>query len=183
MGRKKFDREEMILTARRIVAEEGAARLTLAAVAERIGGTKGAIMHWFPTKDALVEAVLSHLCADWDARFEAEQAAAPMGTLAPYLAVTRRDDPEVATYGAAVALAVAESPQRAEPVRAAYARYGAAILSEAEASEDPVGHVVAWLASEGASLMATFRMFDLPADLRARVFDRLAEMAGRPTDS
>jgi len=183
MGRRKFERDDMILAAQRIVAEEGASRLTLAAVAERIGGTKGAIMHWFPTKDALVEAVLTNLCADWDSRYDAEAAAAPDETLQAYLAVSRRDDPDAATYAAAVALAVSESPDRAEPVQKAYARYSDAILAEAQASADPVGHIVAWLACEGATLMSTFRLFDLPDNLRATVFDRLAEMARKPAGS
>ncbi|MCB1395145.1 MAG: TetR family transcriptional regulator [Rhodobacteraceae bacterium] len=177
MGRKKFERDDMILAARRIVAEEGASRLTLAAVADRIGGTKGAIMHWFPTKDALVEAVLTHLCTDWDHRFEAETVASSDEVLAPYLRVTRRDDPDTATYGAAVALALSESPLRVSPVQVAYARYSSAILTEAAQSEDPVAHVIAWLASEGASLMATFRLFELPPDLREKVFDRLEAMS------
>lgn len=51
-------RAEIIQAATEVIAERGYRGATLAAVAERVGLTQQGLMHYFPTKDALLVAVL-----------------------------------------------------------------------------------------------------------------------------
>lgn len=51
-------RAEIIQAATEVIAERGYRGATLAAVAERVGLTQQGLMHHFPTKDALLVAVL-----------------------------------------------------------------------------------------------------------------------------
>jgi AcrR family transcriptional regulator len=54
-------REAMLDAAQKVVLEFGAARLTLDAVAKRAGVSKGGVMYNFPTKEALLSALISRL--------------------------------------------------------------------------------------------------------------------------
>src|SRR5262245_38168897 len=48
-----------------VVARDGIARLTLDAVAAEVGMSKGGVLHHFPTKDALVEAMVVRCAESW----------------------------------------------------------------------------------------------------------------------
>jgi AcrR family transcriptional regulator len=60
MARPSF-KEAMLDAAEEIVVESGAAHLTLDAVAERSGVSKGGLMYHFPTKDALLTAMMQRM--------------------------------------------------------------------------------------------------------------------------
>ncbi len=51
----------MLDAAEAVVVKEGAGRLTLDAVARRAGVSKGGVMYNFPTKDALLEAMIGRI--------------------------------------------------------------------------------------------------------------------------
>ena len=59
-------RAEIVRAALEVIAERGYRRASLAAVAERVGLTQQGLMHHFPTKDALLVAVLQER-DQWDA--------------------------------------------------------------------------------------------------------------------
>lgn len=54
-------RDAMLDAASAVVIEEGAGRLTLDAVARRAGVSKGGVMYNFPSKDALLQAMITRL--------------------------------------------------------------------------------------------------------------------------
>jgi AcrR family transcriptional regulator len=54
-------KEAILDAAETIVREEGAVHMTLDAVAEHAGVSKGGVMYNFPTKDALLEAMVSRM--------------------------------------------------------------------------------------------------------------------------
>ena len=73
MGRKpSIDREQLLDAAEAVVAQGGAGRLTLDAVAGQAGVSKGGLLYTFPCKEALLEAMIERLCA----RFESASAQA-----------------------------------------------------------------------------------------------------------
>lgn len=53
-------RGAVIQAALAIIARDGAARLTIDAIAKESGISKGGVMHQFPTKDAVLKALLDH---------------------------------------------------------------------------------------------------------------------------
>ena len=64
MARPASDaRDRALAAAFAIVVRDGAASLTIGAVAEESGLSKGGVLHHFPTKDALVLALVESLVA------------------------------------------------------------------------------------------------------------------------
>ncbi|MFD0658422.1 TetR/AcrR family transcriptional regulator [Thermocatellispora tengchongensis] len=59
-------RDELLDAAESLLADQGAHALTLAAVAERAGVSKGGLLYHFNSKDALVRAMVERLIADFD---------------------------------------------------------------------------------------------------------------------
>ncbi|KUN28740.1 TetR family transcriptional regulator [Streptomyces antibioticus] len=59
-------RAEIVRAALEVIAERGYRGASLAAVAERVGLTQQGLLHYFPTKDALLVAVLTER-DQWDA--------------------------------------------------------------------------------------------------------------------
>ena len=64
--RSEERRAEIVRAALEVIAERGYRGASLAAVAERVGLTQQGLMHHFPTKDALLVAVLQER-DQWDA--------------------------------------------------------------------------------------------------------------------
>jgi AcrR family transcriptional regulator len=75
-ARSEERRAEIVRAALEVIAERGYRAASLAAVAERVGLTQQGLMHHFPTKDALLVAVLEER-DKWDA--------VPAGTWRPEL--------------------------------------------------------------------------------------------------
>ena len=61
-------RMTVIQSALQIAAEAGGQGITFESVAARAGITKGGILYHFSTKDALIEGIVEHVVAEWDAR-------------------------------------------------------------------------------------------------------------------
>ncbi|MEO0035855.1 MAG: hypothetical protein RLZZ501_1878 [Pseudomonadota bacterium] len=70
-------RRQLLDCALRLVTEQGLTALTVQAVAEAAGATKGGLFHHFPSKRALIEAVFAELLALFEAGIEAEMARDP----------------------------------------------------------------------------------------------------------
>lgn len=70
-GRRAAAREErrlaILAVARQTFIELGYAGTTMSEVAARLGGSKGTLWNYFPSKEALVTAVLEHASADFQA--------------------------------------------------------------------------------------------------------------------
>jgi AcrR family transcriptional regulator len=61
--------DALLDAAEAVVARDGIARLTLDAVAAEVGMSKGGVLHHFPTKDRLVEAMVVRSAEAWRATF------------------------------------------------------------------------------------------------------------------
>ncbi len=59
---------EILVAAREVFALEGYAGLSMRGVAARIGATLGSVQHYYPTKDRMLEAMLSHSSGEYQAR-------------------------------------------------------------------------------------------------------------------
>jgi AcrR family transcriptional regulator len=65
-GSGETTRRHVLDAASELVALEGAAKLTLDAVAERVGLSKGGILHHFATKDSLIAAMIESVVAQFE---------------------------------------------------------------------------------------------------------------------
>ncbi|TVQ55971.1 MAG: TetR/AcrR family transcriptional regulator [Rhodobacteraceae bacterium] len=170
---------DILDAAHRVVARDGAGRLTLDAVAREVGMTKGGVLYNFPSKTALLAAMLTRMLERFEVEAaEAAVAAAAAGHSAPTLrgmleAVEKLDNDHPQLHLAIVA-AGAEDPAALAPLRAMAARLQARILDE---TADGPGAMLACAAADGLIFQ---RLMDMPpADpaLRAAVRARILAIA------
>ena len=163
-------RERILDAAEELVREIGAGRLTLDAVAERAGLSKGGLLYNFPTKEALLQGMIQRLIDQVAAEREALREQAPPGPnlearlcTAALLKMCCGKAKEVAN---GMLAATAENPRLLDPLREVIR---GTLGTLKETSEDLDAALLAWLAVEGLS---SLEMHDLspfsPAD-RERV--------------
>src|SRR5262249_11175367 len=120
-------REKMLDAAEAVVVRQGIANLTLEAVAAEAGISKGGLLHHFPTKDRLVEALVTRSAENWRAQYMEAYARAPEGPgrMARALLTHCLSDAEcwpdqLRRSTSAVFAALAQNPALIEPMRAVY---------------------------------------------------------------
>ncbi len=119
--------ERVLDAAEAVVVRDGTANLTLDAVAAEAGISKGGLLHHFPTKDRLVEALVKRCAENWRAQYMDAYARAPEGPgrMARALLTHCLSDAQCWTdqlrrSSSAVFAALAQNPALIEPMRAVY---------------------------------------------------------------
>ena len=156
---RKSSRERILDAAGELVSEMGSGRLTLDTVAERAGLSKGGLLYNFPTKDALLQAMIQRLVDEVAAEREALRAQAEPGRnleaslcTAALLKLRQGRTKEVAN---GMLAASAENPHLLDPVREVIK----ATLENLKATSDDLdAALVGWLAIEGLN---SLEMHDL----------------------
>ena len=163
-------RDRILAAAEDVVAECGARHLSLEAVAERAGVSKGGLLYNFPNKEALLKALVARHLLDLDLRRAdaAETLSAGPNTAARAHLLAQTADCEPPPAG--VLAALAENPSLLEPLRA----HHAAFADRLRAAEDPVLCLIAFLAVEGLKTLDIFEANPLTSDERQAVRERLA---------
>ena len=118
-------RDRLLDAAERLVAEMGAAHLTLDAVAKFAGVSKGGLLHHFHSKESLLEGMLTRHLQEVDARLAAHLAdrgvkSSRAEVLRERVRVLLELQPERAGVGAAVIAASADNPALMAGCRARY---------------------------------------------------------------
>jgi AcrR family transcriptional regulator len=111
-----------------VVARFGIANLTLDAVAAEAGLSKGGLLHHYPSKDRLVEAMVRRTAEEWRGIIASSYDAATEGPgrmaralMGHCLADANCWTDELRQRSAAVFAALAQNPALIEPLREAYA--------------------------------------------------------------
>ena len=117
-------RERLLDAAERVVAESGATHLTLDAVAKSAGVSKGGLLYHFPSKEALLEGMLSRHFHDVNAEVAKRIAsrgkkASRADLLRERVSVLLEFHPERPAVGAAM-VAAADNPEHMSVCRAEY---------------------------------------------------------------
>ena len=157
MARRRFTRRQFLDAAREIATRRGAGQVTIEAVAQAVGATKGGVLYNFPTKAALIEALIADICAEWernaDARI-AELEGQPAAVLRGYLRGLLQTEALEPAYREALLVALAEDPSLMAPIRDSYARYRKAIEEEARREGRTLEATrMLWMAGEGVLLL------------------------------
>ena len=116
-------RDKILIAAEEIVQEGGAGKLTLDAVAKRAKVSKGGLMHHYPTKEALLEAMVQRMLESYSEKKARESTAfpkTPVGELKAGLQTGMTLDPQFIKVSAGLLAAAANDPKLLEPVRAFY---------------------------------------------------------------
>lgn len=171
-------KEAMLDAAEVVFTEQGAWRLTLDAVAEQAGVSKGGLLYHFPTKDALLQALVARLAEKARAKRAARRA--DLGddveaALRCDVEACLLDDDQNPQLGAALISALANCPDLKEPIRSfhvnRFAELGSLNLDEEAA--------ILLLAADGLRLMETLNVSPFSADQRAVIVDAMLAMAAR----
>lgn len=165
----------LLEAANRIVQRDGAAQLTLDAVAAEAGVSKGGVLYHFPGKDALIRAMLDLLLYGFDdelveAPDEIPQHDGPGQWLRGYIKASVHVDADERDLKAALLAAAAANPDLLEPMRERYR------IWQARAEDDGIDPALATLLRLAADGLWIADLLDLapPTDeLRARVVNRM----------
>lgn len=156
MKPKKSSRDNILLAADELAHELGPGNLSLDAVAQRAGVSKGGLLYHFPSKAKLLEALVEHHIEAFDttlAQKEKARGDAPGGLLAAYLELVIADFDRKQPPPSGILAAMAENPDFMAPVR----QYNRALLDrlKANASNETVA-LLLFLALEGMRAMQIF---------------------------
>ncbi len=128
-------KSEILKAALDIVRRSGASSLTIDAVAEKSGFSKGGVLYNFPTKDALITGMVERLASQFETEVEAARqryVKSESPTLSAMIDVTEgwlRANRDVARGMLATK---ADRPELSEPFMAVRKRLKAAIAAETE---------------------------------------------------
>lgn len=152
--KKKIDRDELLNAAEDIVRAEGPSGLTIEALANAMGITKGGVQYSFRSKDELIHAMIDRWTAQYDRIYQEKLTAnpSPDETLNAHLEAAHRADSLMDAKAAALLAALVQT------------KYLASIGSwyreqlDQWATDDPEGRTrrLKFLASEGAILLRFF---------------------------
>lgn len=174
-------RDVILDAAERVVAREGSGRLTIDAVVRESGFSKGGVLYNFPSKQALIEGMVSRLIdqaqADCDAALEQAEAtgANPVAALIRAILTFKSVNRDLAM---AVLAAAAESPELLDPVRATMTRIREDVIAHAP---DPVMARIALLAADGLHLGDLLGLDMITPDEQEAVEARLVQLVSEPS--
>jgi len=175
MKGKPDTRARLLDAAAEIVAQSGAANLTIDAVAENAGLSKGGVLYHFPSKKDLLRGMLERIMEEFENRPVAITADGQPSLLLTHIeSVLNRPADEQANSLAVLANA-AEDPTLLEPARTLFADRADQILKDAS---DPILALIVLLASEGIRFLEVVNLLSLDKETLTSVGDRLAVIAG-----
>ncbi|MBI4578643.1 MAG: TetR/AcrR family transcriptional regulator [Planctomycetes bacterium] len=170
-------RDRLLNAAEQVVGRDGVANLTLEAVANEAGVSKGGLLYHFPTKSALITAIVERMAVQCEGDQERAVAADPCPTGAftrAYLAARAEPrEPHKRPVHTALLAAAGTDPQYLDPFRKRFLEWQARLASDGIAPE--VATIVR-LALDG---LALGRLLDLPGpegELRRKVIEKLISM-------
>ena len=170
-------RELIVDAAEAVVIEVGAAHMTLEAVAAKAGVSKGGLLYHFPTKEALLKAMLNrHLQRLDEARKKkcAELQDDTTREIKAYVLSSLVRDRKTECISAALLAAVAHDPRLLEPVRDEYQQRLAEFTSSGLRFERAA--VIA-LAADGLRLLEILSLSPLKDNQRKHVIEEMLRLA------
>ena len=177
--RRTSARETILDAAETVVAADGAAHLTLDAVAERASVSKGGLLYHFPTKELLLEAMVDRHMQQLEAtRLQALAGLAPgpgRELKALILSALPRCAEKDARLSGGMLAAVANSPRLLEPVRASKRRRLEWITTgEPELPFERAASIA--LAVDGLCLLEMLQVSPYDAGQRERIMEDLLRL-------
>lgn len=181
MGRHRtIDREAVLAAAERVVMREGAAHLTLEAVAAEAGISKASVLYDYKTKRALIRALVDRRVAVEQKRvqvFVDAEAGKPNADIRGRLAAASRSSSEEdRSVALNLCVALAQDAELREPVQESLRETLAAI---AASSTHPRGAMLAFLAVEGLTLLDWFGLLSFPEAERDRLIAEIGWLVGQ----
>lgn len=176
-------RQKILQAAEGVVARDGGANLTLDAVAREAGVSKGGLLYHFPSKDALLSAILEeHVRAKFEAieeqRAQCEAAGEPCSHLEAHIRSTDSmlccDCPD-REVGVALVAAISNNPGLLEPMQSKFNQMGDRIWGKTTGFDADAAML--WMASEGIRFFALLNHSPFLEGQREKLIARMIERA------
>jgi AcrR family transcriptional regulator len=175
-------RARILHGAEEVVLRDGVAHLTLEAAASEAGISKGGILYHFPTRAALVTAMVERLGSQFDEDLEREDAGSglPGAFTRAYLEASfgPSDDAPGSRerrLGAAVIAGVAADTELLEPLRERFAAWQRALVAD---GISPASASLIRLAADGLWFSELLNLAPLDEGLRSSVHEELVAHLG-----
>jgi AcrR family transcriptional regulator len=182
-GDDRASTRDLILdAAERVVARDGARRLTIDAVVKESGYSKGGVLYNFPSKLDLIKGMVQRMVDRHTERHDAALALADAEGRSPLEAMARallsKEDREMdRQVSMGLLAAAAENPELIDPVRDAIARMREDVLSRAP---DPELASIMLLAADGLHFSDILGLDILAEHEREAVEVRLIALVSEP---
>ncbi|MFC3630381.1 TetR family transcriptional regulator [Paracoccus angustae] len=157
---RSIDREKLLDAAEGIMHRQGAAALTIDALARACGITKGGVQYTLGTKDDIIDALFARWNRDYEAKFAAIAGADadPLQRLRAHVAATRQADDLSMTKAASLMAGLMQTPEHLGSTQGWYRDRLAGL--DAGTPEGRRARL-AFLACEGAFLLHFLRFMPL----------------------
>ncbi len=172
---RSIDRDHVLDMAEKLVAEGGLVALTMDAVAQASGVTKGGVQYCFGNKDGLLKAMIGR----WGDRFDAQVDKKKQGRMdalshiAAHIRVTRESDAEDDSRFAAMMTSLIPNTEHLDETRLWYRKQWDGLdVSTPEGRKARL----AFIANEGAFLLRSFNFFELTDEEWQSIFNDIEEL-------
>ncbi|MFC3607252.1 TetR/AcrR family transcriptional regulator [Stutzerimonas tarimensis] len=176
MGRKPtIDREALLDVAEGIVNRQGAAALTIDALAKAAGITKGGVQYSFGTKDELINAMFERWGKGYTELFRriAGDDPDPLTSVRAHVEATRASDTGSHAKAASLMAALLQTPEHLESTQAWYRERLAGLDTSTEEGRRAR---LAFYATEGIFTLRFFRLMEIDEQEWAAVLADIAEL-------
>jgi AcrR family transcriptional regulator len=168
-------RDRLLDAAARLLLRDPS-KLTLEAVADEAGTSKGGLLYHFASKAQLLDAVVDRWEASFQDQIDAAAEDTPGGWVRAYTDVSALDgeDEHAREIDSGILAVLALQPERMEAVRARYERWQDRIVDD---GIDPVDATIVRLAADGLWLAELMGLAPPRGELRDQVLERLRTLA------
>jgi AcrR family transcriptional regulator len=173
LKRSRNASSEILTAAREVTAREGAGKLTIESVARQIGMSKGGVLYNFPSKQALLSALLRDMIDEHLVNMRDVDQDRPHPTLRGHLHSLAACSDLKENLSMAILAAAAESPEFLDPLRTVIEGDQSKITSE---TTDPIGAHIILAALDGLRFQNLLGMPPYDNDTREKMQHRLESM-------
>jgi AcrR family transcriptional regulator len=171
-------RDTLLRAASQVVIDRGVEALTLDAVAQQSGVSKGGLLYHFPNKDALFVGMIEQLIQDFESALQAEyEQDDALGTpgrwLRAYIRAILRNSHHSLALIARLSILTVNNPELLSSVEAYDRKWRSLLESD---GLDPIQATIIQLAIDGLWFSEVFQFSALSEPHRAQIVEKLLAM-------
>jgi AcrR family transcriptional regulator len=170
-------RENILRSANKVILDKGADALTLEAVAEEAGISKGGLLYHFPSKKNLIQGMIESMIAKVDSALEEELVKSGGNYLEAYIRASFKTETEPDQISYALFAAISNDPELIKPLQARFFKMQDEISAAAPSEE--IGTIIR-LALDGLWISDLFGFAPPSSELRAKMLYTLLEITKKP---
>lgn len=179
--RRPNSRDSILDAALRVTARDGAGNLTLDKVAAECGLSKGGLLYNYPSKEALLQAMLQRLLNSHRQLMQQEYEdlkGQPEATLRAFLRAWKHDEQISIDASLAIIAAAAQNPDLLQPLKEHFREVYSRICSETDNRDQAL---MIWAAADGLLLHRLMGVAPYSHEDKAAMFDAMLRLAGEDT--